>query len=380
MGSNSADLIFRQSQISSAINGAIEIWDSSAVHGAEDGDPVGIEALMRACMEAQTQKTQNIWFDCLCMMQTSKDDKAFQIKNIYSIYWSCTACIVMPGGMRRLEVIAPKMSLVVFSWGRGSGQVKRSKTNVYELMSKTSAYAGLAQLLQLHTSDSVFTNSNGGEQQLDLTRGSLHHRASPHGVQLRLPVRQRHRTKQCPNMALDILGRIAEHAQGPVDMVFSIMGMFGVKQRDLMGMTTSALRSRSRRKFSITAAPRAGSPHNFIFPLAPSSPAFRYFRQLMSRWPPGWWLDNAPKGIMDHARYLNFVAKAAPAVYLRKQRSQFPETANMDTVDDQGSTVIAALDGNPKLYNLPWIVRRVWAEGMAWGTITMLVQEHAPGG
>ncbi|GBE83818.1 hypothetical protein SCP_0508750 [Sparassis crispa] len=440
----------------SAAHAAQEKFGAFSVRGAEDGDKVGVDTLMHACTAAVKLDTKYVWLDSLCIMQTSSADQSFQIKSMHHIYQSCAACLVLPGGMRHLvsleadtawiqrgwtlqEVVAPKQSLVLFSWKHGSGQFKRSKTHVHELVSRRSAYAKLTQVLQLHTSDTVFTGRDGGDQHLDLTIrmfGNTTEAIKSHVWALLGAMLLSNLDAQKHAIWRSALMRTSSR---PVDMVFSIMGLFGVTldpkkfaKDDRVGATIAL--AQAILKKGGTASWLASSFHLppsrqlSSFPIFPTTtvsgkayiptrsleglgrvdtdqPSVHVEKVIDGRWPPGWWLDHAPKGSMDDAGYLKFTAKAAPAVFLRRKRTGFPETANMDPVNDQGSTVIAALDGsfwklpkagenvrsgssscafivfigNAKLYNFPWIARRVWAEGMTYGIVTMLVEEHASG-
>ncbi|KDQ14119.1 hypothetical protein BOTBODRAFT_110418, partial [Botryobasidium botryosum FD-172 SS1] len=118
-----------------------------AVTGAEDGDPISIDLLFHACTAALRRPlrfdledtiTKYLWLDRLCIMQTSKDDKAWQIGRMYRLYEACNECIILPGGTRRLaslyeptmwihrgwtlqEAVAPRRAMLLFAWGSGHG-------------------------------------------------------------------------------------------------------------------------------------------------------------------------------------------------------------------------------------------------------------------
>ncbi|KIJ34485.1 hypothetical protein M422DRAFT_182064, partial [Sphaerobolus stellatus SS14] len=108
------------------------------VAGAEDGDPIGVEALLHACTAALREDIPYIWLDRLCIMQTDSNDKAWQIERMFAIYQGSTLCLVLPGGIQRLirldetttwitrgwtlqEALAPPRVEVIYSWQYGSG-------------------------------------------------------------------------------------------------------------------------------------------------------------------------------------------------------------------------------------------------------------------
>lgn len=132
---------------------------SFSVRGAEDGDPISIDVLHYACLSSTVRKTEEdahylglpylrkpdlhtetyIWLDRLCIMQTSKDDKTWQIRRMFELYRDCKQCIILPGGTQRLvpldeettwihrawtlqEILAPKVSFVLFPWELGEGK------------------------------------------------------------------------------------------------------------------------------------------------------------------------------------------------------------------------------------------------------------------
>ncbi|KAJ6459587.1 hypothetical protein C8R45DRAFT_553131 [Mycena sanguinolenta] len=100
-----------------------------SVKGAEDGDPISIQTLRDIAWSARNlQKTgldytQNcryngvrfIWLDRLSMMQTSKFDKAWQIKRMFDIYKN-SSCIILPGGLRRLAKVHEQTSWIDRAW------------------------------------------------------------------------------------------------------------------------------------------------------------------------------------------------------------------------------------------------------------------------
>lgn len=239
-----------------------------AVAGAEDGDPIGINVLRHACMAALQHGTEYIWLDRLCIIQKSdngKDDKNQQIAWMFEIYKQCTICIVLPGGVQRLvelcehtswinrawtlqEVLAPPRVEVLFRWKHGSGMYYRhggSRGQIKELVPTESALMPFTQMLALYGPKPVnfFTASDGTH---------IIFKAEVFGPPLNspsVPV-----IEQTTDVAVFLLKSAFEKyssspddplyfeerapaiwrsahfraSSRPVDMVFSIMGLFGV--------------------------------------------------------------------------------------------------------------------------------------------------------
>jgi hypothetical protein len=75
------------------------------VHGAEHADPISLDILETACMASVLNGADLLWLDRLCILQTSEEDKHWQIKNMYEIYRYVYPCLVFPGGLRKLATI-----------------------------------------------------------------------------------------------------------------------------------------------------------------------------------------------------------------------------------------------------------------------------------
>lgn len=146
------------------------------VKGAEDGDPVSIAVLRHAAAAALQEKSSHLWLDRLCILQTSREDKAWQISRMYEIYRRCKTCLILPGGIRRLvsldeetswihrawtlqEAMAPDCAKVLFAWTAGSGWFYgQSHGDLDEVVPGKSAIADLEDLLRPY-----LRGSSGGE-------------------------------------------------------------------------------------------------------------------------------------------------------------------------------------------------------------------------
>ncbi|KAJ7310123.1 hypothetical protein DFH08DRAFT_792176 [Mycena albidolilacea] len=119
------------------------------VEGAEKADPISIDVLRAACLASlkndgigrwrMVSRAEYLWLDRLCIVQTSRADKNFQISQMYRVYKCCTQCLILPGGIGRLvpldeetawanrawtlqECLAPHYPLVLFTWTMGTAK------------------------------------------------------------------------------------------------------------------------------------------------------------------------------------------------------------------------------------------------------------------
>lgn len=109
-----------------------------SVAGALDGDPISIHVLNQACLTAIKHGARYIWLDRLCIMQTNREDKNWQIKQMSEMYKRCNPCIVLPGGVQKLvrideetawihrgwtlqELLLPERAVVLLAWKLGAG-------------------------------------------------------------------------------------------------------------------------------------------------------------------------------------------------------------------------------------------------------------------
>ncbi|KIY48319.1 hypothetical protein FISHEDRAFT_43661, partial [Fistulina hepatica ATCC 64428] len=232
-----------------------ETWIT--VEGANHADPIGVKVLRHACKTAFDHGCTHLWMDRLCILQTNREDKDWQIEHMFKVYASCALCIVLAAGTQRLgalhedttwinrgwtlqEVVAPRRSrvFVLFSWCLGNGRavtgaIQPYQANVQDVVPQESAIIPLTFLLRAcATGYMVFA------------RRRTHLHDEP--VTIRVSVFADKQRSDSPNglnpnicaLALAI-PPIAEFgiwqsafmrsSSRPVDMVFSIMGLFGVR-------------------------------------------------------------------------------------------------------------------------------------------------------
>lgn len=82
----------------------------------ENGGPINTSVLRYACRWSIDSTLPYLWLDRLCIIQTSRCDKDWQIERMYSIYKNCEQCIVLPGGLQRLASIYEETTWVARAW------------------------------------------------------------------------------------------------------------------------------------------------------------------------------------------------------------------------------------------------------------------------
>ena len=114
-------------------------------------------------------KAKYLWLDRLCIMQTNKQDKNWQIKHMFELYSHCRQCLVLPGGIQRLvsldeetwwvhrawtlqEAMAPRASFVLFAWKWKSGELSNPRDSRVKLRVVVPGRCGLTALIFLVTS------------------------------------------------------------------------------------------------------------------------------------------------------------------------------------------------------------------------------------
>ncbi|KAI5248181.1 hypothetical protein E4T43_01502 [Aureobasidium subglaciale] len=208
------------------------------VKGGEAADPINVDVLRSACQAAVSAGCNLLWLDQLCIMQTSKIDKVWQITNMYDIYQCCKRCIILPGGLSRLstlfepcpwmtrawtlqEALAPPEVFVLFAWQLGDQSYQANTTIMIEQVEeRKSATISLRSYMYATARYSdianMSSNTSGGVSKSKLARTLLN--AISFGSQ------------DGPHRSLAILqSSFLRTSSRPVDMVLSIMGLFGVK-------------------------------------------------------------------------------------------------------------------------------------------------------
>lgn len=202
------------------------------------GDPISIDVLRVACLAALAHGSSYIWLDQLCILQTNEDDKMWQIQRIQHIYRQCKQCLILLGGLQKLcrleeetawihrawtlqEAISPPSAYVLFEWTLGSTSLTGLTIgNIIELEQARSAIIRLGELLQAASVGWLIlagTKSRITVKIFGTERPAIS--ALMGAMEL-----------QDPEARETAIWRSAlmRTSSKPVDMVFSIMGLFNV--------------------------------------------------------------------------------------------------------------------------------------------------------
>jgi hypothetical protein len=165
--------------------GATSSAPNFTIQGAEDADPINSGVLHTACLAALHFKCDLLWIDRLSVIQTSKEDKTWQIRNMFRVYQLCKVCLVLPGGLAKLagvtevtpwihrawtlqESVAPPSVQVVFHWTWGSCTWQHMQSIlVEEVEPQTAAVASLEEILtasMAHGECQIIFRGRGGEK------------------------------------------------------------------------------------------------------------------------------------------------------------------------------------------------------------------------
>ncbi|KAI0629582.1 hypothetical protein C8Q77DRAFT_1141225 [Trametes polyzona] len=366
-----------------------------SVRGAEEADPIGINVLREACVASLAREAAFLWLDRLSIMQTCKIDKKWQIREMYMMYKSCHVCIVVPGGLQRLvrldeetqwihrgwtlqEAVAPPDVAVLFSWKLGDRAARAGDTQgrLQEVTPSTSALAPLALIVDASTTGSL--SITHGEKTLPVEVKLF----SPHSTDASYRDFPFWRpTRQVMSANVGALARIMSPeldedmkeysiwqsalmrtSSRPVDMVFSIMGLFGVtldtkafgendRVEATIALAQSILQKGGRANWLAAAFKISPSPQVSTFPVFPRTEvsgkayvrigdALTEVSSLMeNEYPIAAALVPAPQGTMDTQGYLHFVAKAIRLA---------PTTTDSSTSssDPTRPTQVTAVDGS----------------------------------
>jgi len=224
------------------------------VKGAEDGDPISVDVLMHICTASLLHKIEYFWLDRLCIMQTNRDDKAWQISNMFNIYASCSHCLIIPGGVRRLvhldeqtdwihrawtlqEAVVPKKSFVIFVWELGSGYTISGGHNrkITEVVRHRSAMTDLATIINACVTGELVFGGNSPLQSMDLqaaytvkAKTTIISPPSPNLSALAICIDEVHMQDPDARGSAIWQSALMRTSSRPIDMVFSIMGLFSV--------------------------------------------------------------------------------------------------------------------------------------------------------
>lgn len=392
------------------------------VKGAEDSDPISIDVLHHACVASIIEGADRLWLDRLCIIQASRDDKAWQIARMYDIYKLCEVCIILPGGINHLvsdeeetawitrawtlqEVTAPKKSMVLFHWERGAGEWKGwqggVKGRVTEVVPKESAITPLLEMLKAcyYPMALNWTPADGSEGSDDVSPSILGSYGESSIGSLLWALEMEDPDSRAVAIWQSALLRTSSR---PVDMILSIMGIFGVAldarkfhKNDRIGATIALAQEilRNGGKPAWLAMSLDIPPSRFLssFPDFPTTDVTGDIRWNSRHGPvnatvnddiydndelnevdsdeerkegedvsavllPNSWVESIPGGTMDDDGYLNIICKATPIFFtgqvLGKRRTTSARNNNDVLEEDSGgATRLVGTDG--KIWEIP---------------------------
>ncbi|KAF7968406.1 hypothetical protein HWV62_30643 [Athelia sp. TMB] len=364
-----------------------------SVQGAEDGDPISIAVVLEVCKAALQESVPYLWLDRLCIIQTNKEDKHWQIQRMHALYKGCEVCYVLPGGVRRLVGIEEQTSWIDRAWTLQEGMVpKRTQVIIkweHGRMTKgSSVSASIFAITEITASKTAMVPlkialSNAvGYSFLDTTRNSH--------IRIELRIFGGHSSGQAralsgamnekePDAKTQAIWKCAmmRTSSRPVDMVFSIMGLFGVtlnqklfdvndREGATVALAQKILENGGRAAWLALSYYHPPSRTVSSFPLFPeTSVSGGAFIKLGNKRIPATeliekgdggdssrWLPHLPQGRMDSAGYLHFRARAIPLLPT-SDRSPTPSKANgglrsnsQQPKREAALTRIAAMDGS----------------------------------
>ena len=397
--------------------------------GAEDADPIGLDVLVDTCAASLACGASYLWLDRLCIMQTSKQDKRWQIREMYRMYTFATVCVVIPGGLRFLvpfseetqwihrgwtlqEVVAPPSVAVLFSWTHGAGEVHvnihgEDKHGRIEIVTpRASAMMGLEQVLGVcsvgyfdfipdaaeeATATLLIEAALFGKPPSDVSQGKiLTDIRLPNVAALSFAAANWIDTDEMRDACIWQCALVRTSSR-PVDMVFSIMGILGVTLDpsdfavdDRLGATIALAReilrqgrSASWLGISVNLPP---CPHLSSFPTFPrTSVAGKAMYDLPSGgqqlvtltdaiYPNDVGLFPPLKGSMDETGYHSFDAMAARLTATSAASPLSPDSFYDDAVHP---TQLRAMDGSTWIISSDMLI----ADGCGTSSISPSSQE-----
>lgn len=243
---------------------------SFSVAGALHADPISMSVIRTACFAARVYNCSYLWLDRLCILQESKEDKDWQIQRMFHVYRRCATCLVFPGGLVRLARLDDATSWIDRAWTLQEAVAPQDGTVkvVFALTHPTyrefiqercdtekyneRCHAVFTSDLRFDTKaaphgtfvERVLEPDRSAVSDLNMLRGEIHswlEALREHGpdfpdLQARLPIRIL-RGVESLTLSNAVAFRTGlplwtaaytRSSSRPVDMVFSIMGLFGV--------------------------------------------------------------------------------------------------------------------------------------------------------
>jgi Heterokaryon incompatibility protein (HET) len=311
-----------------------QLAESFEVVGAEDGDRISLSVLRTACEATRQAKIDYLWLDRICILQSSKEDKRWQIRNMAQIYKNCRLCFVLPGGLGGLvelheetswiqrawtlqEAMLPASTKCLFRWKQGNGGWSGLTTGNIEVVERgICAMASLHALLQASLVGSIYFDNK-----------SYQVRILGHGTESVMALMGAMNLKEKDAIENSIWRSALMRTSGSdIDVVYSIMGLFNVtldpskytsRLQATVALAQSIMRNGGKANW-MAAALRLPVPPKFCtlpeLPVAnvEGSALFQISDELAEAesFMRGldWYLKDAPTGVVDDNGTIEFTA------------------------------------------------------------------------
>ncbi|KAF8749518.1 Heterokaryon incompatibility protein (HET) [Rhizoctonia solani] len=224
--------------------------------------PINVRVLEEACLASLKMNLNLLWIDRLCIIQSEQADKKWHLKAMHSIYQCSALCIVIPDGLAQLaclnqetpwinrgwtlqEAVAPNQVQVLFAWQGGESWAKphieaEVPHYITHVTKGYSAMAPLALVLDCCISGTMVLIDDITQPMVRTTNdicifGSSHKRAdathkdaSPGVAMLAAVISTTLRKDEDQIYHCLWKCMLTRATRYPADMIFSIMGLFGV--------------------------------------------------------------------------------------------------------------------------------------------------------
>ncbi|KAI5856636.1 hypothetical protein BZA05DRAFT_313406, partial [Tricharina praecox] len=213
-----------------------------------DTDPISIDLLRTAAFAARGLGAEYLWLDRLCIMQADRDEKNWQIMNMGDIYRACKTCLVFAGGLRRLVGFEEETDWIHRVWTLQEAVAPRSAECVFRFERVLIAIAAVSG------DPTVYTVERGRSGRMPLrfmliaaALGAVDHRYEGDVETGRYPVNIFGENPTAKLLVTALMGvfrcskdvderenymwrsALLRTSKRQVDMVFSMMGLLGVK-------------------------------------------------------------------------------------------------------------------------------------------------------
>lgn len=237
------------------------------VQGAEDGDPISIDVLRDVVWVAGEEVKEYLWLDRIGIVQSDKNDKAWQIVQMFRIYKEST-CVVLPGGVGRLafsddettwmdrawtlqEALAPKGDDVVVLFSQNHSlefEMHVSSLSFIDLREKPLCLGRTPKPAAYITLDDVLT----------VVKYSPHRPFGFNQPQAQ-PLVRALQSSEAGRLQAVWQSALMRTSSRPVDMIFSIMHFFDVSLNPREYEDDDRLRATVKFAQAILAAAKQGS-------------------------------------------------------------------------------------------------------------------------